>query len=270
MPQPGPASIVETERSIRLGGTSIKYLLRRTPRARGLRLTIDGRRGLVVTVPPASRRGWTNVDDRLETFLRERQAWVLRHLGRLEKDRAAATARGGPRDGGRISYRGELHRVRVLAASPRARRSTVERAGADDGDELVVHVASRDRRPVERVLEAWFRERALEAIERAIAVHAPPLGVASSAIALRDPSSRWGSASKQGRLMFSWRLVLAPPDALETVVVHELAHLRVFGHGPGFWKLVASRRPDHLAQRAWLRRHSHALHAALDTAPIQE
>jgi predicted metal-dependent hydrolase len=64
--------------------------------------------------------------------------------------------------------------------------------------------------------------------------------------------------------MFSWRLVLAPPDALETVVVHELAHLRVFGHGPGFWKLVAARRPSHLADRAWLRRHSHALHAALD------
>ena len=46
--------------------------------------------------------------------------------------------------------------------------------------------------------------------------------------------------------MLSWRLVLAPPEALETVVVHELAHLRVFGHGPRFWAVVASRRPDHL------------------------
>ena len=66
--------------------------------------------------------------------------------------------------------------------------------------------------------------------------------------------------------MFSWRLILAPPGALETVVVHELAHLRVFGHGPKFWALVASRRPDHLADRAWLRRHSHVLHASLEVA----
>ena len=50
--------------------------------------------------------------------------------------------------------------------------------------------------------------------------------------------------------MFSWRLVLGPPGSLETVVVHELAHLRVFGHGPGFWSLVAGRRPTHLADRA--------------------
>jgi predicted metal-dependent hydrolase len=67
--------------------------------------------------------------------------------------------------------------------------------------------------------------------------------------------------------MFSWRLVLAPPGSLETVVVHELAHLRVFGHGPAFWALVASRRPTHLADRAWLRRGSYALHAALEAWP---
>ena len=86
---------------------------------------------------------------------------------------------------------------------------------------------------------------------------------AAVAIALRDPRSRWGSASRQGRVMLSWRLVLAPPEALETVVVHELAHLRVFGHGPRFWSLVASRRPDHLVWRRWLRTHSLELHGAL-------
>jgi predicted metal-dependent hydrolase len=63
--------------------------------------------------------------------------------------------------------------------------------------------------------------------------------------------------------MLSWRLILAPPEALETVVVHELAHLRVFGHGPRFWAVVASRRADHLVWRRWLRTHSLELHAAL-------
>ena len=63
--------------------------------------------------------------------------------------------------------------------------------------------------------------------------------------------------------MFSWRLVLAPPASLETVVVHELAHLTVFGHGPAFWALVAARRPSHLGDRAWLRRNAYALHTAL-------
>jgi len=265
------SSIPEAKRHVRLGSTSVAYLLRRNPRSRGIRLTIDGRRGLLVTVPPQTRRGWVNADDRVEAFLRERAAWVLRQLARLDREHSEIAARGTVRTGGSIYYRGELHRVRLVSSDgpAGARRSTVERAGADGGDELVMRQGVRDRRSVERVLEAWFRERAGDAIARAGSVHAPGLRVAPTEVVLRDPKSRWGSASKRGRLMFSWRLVLAPPGALETVVIHELVHLRVFGHGPGFWKLVASRRPDHVAQRAWLRKHSHALHAALD-GPAEE
>jgi predicted metal-dependent hydrolase len=265
MPE-GTSSTPGARRQIRLGSTSIDYLLRRNPRSRGIRLTVDGRRGLVVSVPPAHRRGWADPGPRVEAFLHERRAWVLRQLGRLEREHAEIAARGTPDDGGSVYYRGELHRIRMLPRQSvgATRRSTVERTGADGGDELVVRPGSHDRRSIERVLEEWFRERAEEAIARAVELHAPPLRVSPSEVVLRDPKSRWGSASKGGRLMFSWRLVLARPEALETVVVHELAHLRVFGHGPGFWKLVAGRRPDHLAQRAWLRTHSHALHAALE------
>jgi len=111
--------------------TNIDYLVRRTPRARGLRLTVDPRRGLVVTIPPASRPGWKRPDDRIEGFLREREAWVVRHLGRLERERAAVASLGGAADGGRIHFRGELHHVRVEPASPGRRRSTVERVGAE-------------------------------------------------------------------------------------------------------------------------------------------
>lgn len=254
---------------VRLGARTVEYHLRRSARSRGLRITIDARDGLVVSVPLATRRGWASPEARIEAFLLERQPWVERHLDRQARERDEARARGGARDGGLVPYRGELHRVRVVA-EPRGtagRRSIVERAGADRGDELVVRLVPRERRSLERILAAWLRERAKETIDRAIAAHAPGLGVAPTRVDIRDPRSRWGSASPNGRLMFSWRLVLAPSDSLETVVVHELAHLRVFGHGPGFWALVAARRPTHLADRAWLRRNSHALHAALGVAP---
>lgn len=89
-----------------------------------------------------------------------------------------------------------------------------------------------------------------------------PRGRADSG-SVRDQRTRWGSDSRYGRLAFSWRLVFAPPEALETVVIHELAHLRVFGHGPRFWSLVAARRPDHAIWRRWLRNHSTELHGAL-------
>jgi predicted metal-dependent hydrolase len=256
-----------SERTVLLGPRSVEYRLRRSARSRGLRVTIDPRAGLVVSVPPATRRGWARPEQPIEAFLRERQAWVLRHLDRLARERDGARARGGARDGGLVPYRGDLHRIRVVRDGLRGRRSTVERSGGDETDELIVNLASGERRPLERILAAWFRDRAAEAIERSVAEHAGSLSVAPSKVDIRDPRSRWGSASRKGRLMFSWRLVLAPAASLETVVVHELAHLRVFGHGPAFWALVAARRPTHLADRSWLRRNSHALHAALETWP---
>lgn len=249
---------------VRLAQRSVEYRLRRSTRSKGLRVTIDPRLGLVVSVPPATRRGWAHPQDRIDTFLRARESWVLRHLDRQERERESARALGGPRDGGQVLFRGALHRIRVRAGVPAGRRSTVERAGTESEDELIVSVAGGERRPVERILAAWLRERAAEAIDAAVATHAATLGVHPAKVDIRDPRSRWGSASREGRLMLSWRLVLAPPASLETVVVHELAHLRVFGHGPAFWALVASRRPSHLADRAWLRRHAHALHTALD------
>jgi predicted metal-dependent hydrolase len=243
--------------------TTPPYLLRRSVRSRRLRITIDPDLGLVVTVPPATRRGWARPERLIDDFLRSREAWIRRHLERTARQRAELAARGGLADGGSIRFRGELHRLRIVAG--RGRRSIVARVGGESGDELHVALIARDDERLDRVLESWFRERARVAIDAEIARHAAALSVDARTVALRDPRSRWGSASREGRLMFSWRLILAPPEALETVVVHELAHLRVFGHGPRFWKVVASRRPDHLVWRRWLRSHSFELRAALAT-----
>ena len=238
------------------------YVLRRSARSRRLRITIDPEHGLVVTVPLATRRGWAHPERIIDDFLRDREPWIRRHLDRQARERAELRARGGLRDGAAIRYRGDLHALRVAAATS-GRRSTVARIVTVDGPELRVALLARDRDRAERVLETWFRDQARFAIDATIVDHAPALIVSPTAVALRDPRSRWGSASRQGRLMFSWRLVLAPPEALETVVIHELAHLRVFGHGPRFWAVVASRRPDHFEWRRWLRTHSLELHGAL-------
>lgn len=258
------ARVVETPAAANLPGGRVAYTLRRNPRSRTLRVTIDPRRGLIVSIPPATRRGWSRPEAAVERFLGERERWIRRHLARLERDRAEHAARGGLRDGATIPYRGAPHRLVIGPAAPSARLSTVAREGLDEGDALVVRLAARDRRDVAAVLEDWLRARATEAIERAIAANAEVLHAQPRRVSLRDPRTRWGSASREGALSFSWRLVLAPPEALETVVVHELAHLRVFGHGPRFWVLVASRRSDHVEWRRWLRRHSHELHSALD------
>ena len=253
------ATVDEQVMTVELTGGPVTYTIRRSPRARTLRATIHPERGVVVTVP-ASRTARSAWEARAAAFLREREAWVRRHLARHAEQAARVAARGGARDGGAIPFRGRLHRVRVVPAVSGIRRSDV----VPFDDELVIHRVAVDRRPDPTIMEGWLRAQAAGAIDAAIDAHAPALAVAPGGVTLRDPRTRWGSASRTGRLSFSWRLILAPPEALETVVIHELAHLRVFGHGPGFWALVATRRPDHRVWRRWLHDHAHELHGALD------
>jgi predicted metal-dependent hydrolase len=262
-------AVSETPAIVDLPGGPLPYTLRRSPRSRGLRVVIHPARGVVVSVPPRSRRGWSDPERSIRDFLADRERWLRRHLAHHAREYADLAARGGLHDGAQIRFRGELHRLRVVSAPADRRKSTVQRVGGSLEDELIVEVATRDSRPMSAVLEGWFRAQAALEVDRMVNRHADALRVSPSAISIRDQRTRWGSASRQGRLAFSWRLILAPAEALEAVVVHELSHLRVFGHGPRFWSLVASRRPDHLTWRRWLRQHATELHGALDSVGME-
>jgi predicted metal-dependent hydrolase len=105
------------------------------------------------------------------------------------------------------------------------------------------------------ISEVEARRAARELVAMLIDEEAPEIGVEPVRVQIGDQRSRWGSCSTRGTLSFNWRLVLAPFDVLDYVVVHELCHLREPNHSRRFWKLVEQRRPDWRAQRDWLHEH---------------
>ncbi|SRR6266536_954773 len=106
-----------------------------------------------------------------------------------------------------------------------------------------------------RLTEAQGRREARARVTLIAQSEAAALGVAYRRLTVRDTVSRWGSCSSTGDLSFSWRLVLAPHDVLDYVVVHEVCHLAEHNHGPAFWRLVERRRPGYREPRAWLDEH---------------
>ena len=109
-------------------------------------------------------------------------------------------------------------------------------------------------------VEAFAKQQARAALVAASDHYATRLGRSYGRITLRDTRSRWGSCSSVGDLMYSWRLILAPPEVLQYVAAHEVAHLEWMDHSPSFWGVVAELMPDYAASRAWLRREGASLH----------
>jgi len=116
-------------------------------------------------------------------------------------------------------------------------------------------------------LERWYRARARAMVTTVLERESERLGIVGwRRVRIGDPRTRWGSCSSRGTLSFSWRLVMAPPEVLGYVVVHELCHLRHLDHSPAFWDLVADACADHRSSQAWLRRHGAELLANEPTA----
>ena len=102
-------------------------------------------------------------------------------------------------------------------------------------------------------VEAFYRRAARKKITERTAWYAKIMGVTYGRISIRAAKTRWGSCSGEGNLNFHWKLILMPPEILDYVVVHELAHRKQMNHSPLFWAEVEKVLPDYKARRAWLK-----------------
>lgn len=115
---------------------------------------------------------------------------------------------------------------------------------------------SRQRENARRITEEERQEgirKAKEIIPRRAACFAARMGVSYGRITIREQKTRWGSCSQKGNLNFNWKLVLMPPEILDYVVVHELAHRKEMNHSPRFWAVVEKELPDYRKRREELK-----------------
>lgn len=103
------------------------------------------------------------------------------------------------------------------------------------------------------------RELARQRITLRVEYFAPLVGVTYNRIFIKEQKTRWGSCSSQGNLNFNWRLILAPEEVLNYVVVHELAHRKEMNHSKAFYAIVESVLPDYRQSRKWLRENGQRL-----------
>jgi predicted metal-dependent hydrolase len=159
------------------------------------------------------------------------------------------------RDGVFIPLRGVAHRV-VFAKTAGTRGPVVRRAASPYPE---LHVSGRAEHAPRR-LKDWLATEAHRDLDQRVAFHAKRLRVAAKRIAVRDQASRWGSCSTTGVLSFSWRLVMAPPEILDYVAAHEVAHLKEMNHGPRFWDHVRHTMPGLDEAKRWLQIYGMDLH----------
>ena len=223
-------------RTLRLDGREIPYLLKRSSKRRTIGLRID-HRGLTVNAPQRA------ADGRLEQVLRERSGWLIDKLREWRERQPAAFHCA---DGETLLFLGSELVLRLLEGGPRALPRLLE------DDTLAVTVPDTgDAEVVRRKLEQWYRSEARRHFVQRLEHYADRMGLALRNVALSGARTRWGSCNSRGDIRLSWRLIQAPISQIDYVVVHELAHIRELNHSPRFWAIVEEILPHYAAaQRA--------------------
>jgi hypothetical protein len=215
--------------------SDLPYRIRRSDRARRVRVSVDARGAVEVVLPRRSP------ERAAAAAVVELRPWIDRRLAEAARTQAAIAARGGA-----VPYLG-----RELELRPQEGRSRVHRRG----DELLVPAGERAPAAIER----WYRRAAEREIAPRLDDAVAALGTSYSTLTIRNQRTRWGSCSSTGAMSFNWRLLLAPEAVLDYVIWHEACHLRVMDHSTTFWTLVRLHCPDYEIHRRWLRRQGSTL-----------
>jgi predicted metal-dependent hydrolase len=209
-----------------------EYTLRRSPRARRVRVSVDGDGAVSVTLPKRAAKR------EADAAVRELAPWIERRRRALA--RAAAEVARTP---GTVPYLGGELTLRHEARTRVHRRGDVLLVPRDDA----------------AALERWYRRAARTEIGPRLDAATARAGVAYTKLTIRGQKTRWASCSQTGAMSFNWRLLLAPEAVLDYVVEHEVCHLEVMDHSPRFWRLLESRVPDWRDHARWLRRYGSTL-----------
>ena len=221
-------------RRMALGAESIEYVLVRRHGRRGVGLKVD-ENGLTVNAPSTMPLA------KVEALVRESERWVLRKIAEWSHRKLAPVQW---REGERVPFLGGGLALRLARGS----RSRADRKDA----ELWVVTRKGTDPEIEQAVVRWYKRVAHSYLAERLNALAVAARLPQPTLTISSAMARWGSCSSKREVRLAWRLVKAPPDLVDYVICHELAHLRHMDHSNAFWAEVERQCPDYRQRRARL------------------
>lgn len=216
-------------------------VLTRSKRAKRMALRLDTQARIVKLVIP--QRASTR---KAQEFVWAHESWVAEKLAELPTPIPFE-------DGAEIPLFGQQTTLDIYY-DPDLKRTDISLKNN------ILSVKTNKEDPSARILR-FLKNLALKELTALTEIKVKELGKNMPSVQIRDPKTRWGSCHEDGRISFSWRLILAPPAAMDYVVAHEVAHMEHMDHSRAFWKVCETLCDDYKNGKKWMRSQGHSLHS---------
>ncbi|EHQ88575.1 M48 family metallopeptidase [Desulfosporosinus youngiae] len=226
----------------------IPYEERRSARYRRVTLTILEDR-LRITAPK-------NVSAKqLKELLLTKQEWILKSwLKNQDRQKPPAEYHDGQQflyQGENLELRIQRHKRKMLRVSPEGQ---VLRVYIPEDLPVQAWVPN-----IQAALISWYKDQARKVLQDKLDKQAKRMEVTFQTFRLKAQKTRWGSCSSKRNINLNWRIIMAPDEVIDYVIIHELAHLTYLNHSVQFWERVAQFMPEYKQWRKWLKDHGQKL-----------
>ncbi len=218
-------------------------LIRSKRRRKTISLCIkeDGR--IVISVPYHTPKG------EIEGFIKEKKSWVIKKIS--EKERSIKETEKAFIPGEKFLYLGESYPLEIGDTNYRGLplklsfgKFILDKDRLEEARDLFIH---------------WYKREAKEKMEGRLHYFSNRLQLFPKGLKITSAKYRWGSCSRDSRLSFSWRIIMAPLSVIDYILIHELVHIKEKNHSKRFWTYLETILPDHRKHRFWLKENGYKL-----------
>lgn len=232
------SQVETTEERIQLNELSIP--VRRSSRRKSVGITVDRDGSVYASAPVGCEL------ESIAEYVRSRTLWIYKKLAHHEALTNQKTTKKQFVDGSCFWYLGQALRLRVVDEMPNGKNSEPLQLV---GEWFLLH---RDAvAGAKDLFRKWYVEQGRNIVDRVIELYGMRVAVPEK-VDLRDIGFRWGSCTKEGKVLISWRAIQLPMDALEYVIVHEMVHLLYHNHDEDYWQQLHKVMPDYERRKEWL------------------
>ena len=190
-------------------------------------------------------------DTKINEYIKEKYRWIKRNLQKRIEFIPPKSKEF--KSGSKLLYLGNEFTLNIKAS----KLNTVKITNEEIIISMPVDIGkSAQKTLLGNLLLNWYHVEATKVLKAKVEKYESLIGVKHTSFKLGDFKSKWGHCTNLNDLAFNWRLILAPEDVLDYVVVHELCHILEHNHSSKFWKLVASYLPNYQKQEQWLNENS--------------
>lgn len=221
------------------------YVLHRSPNRKSIGIQVHLEHGIVVRAP-------ININlSKIKEFLQKKETWILKKLYYRDTVNLKSKRRdfitnetidvlGSPLILNYITHSGKRLRVEFVS------------------NKLNIHIPqrfdlklNRDKLKIKIIL--WYKDFAMKTIQTRLPILTSRLNLYPTEVKIRFYKSRWGVCREDGIIIFNWRIIQAPVEIIDYVIVHELCHLKFMNHSKQYWHLVESVYPNYKESKKWLK-----------------